>query len=44
MNLDRIEEIINLVKSNDVKNLNIKILKTKSNLILLKVLLQAVAA
>lgn len=39
MNLDRIEEIINLVKSNDVKNLNIKILKTKSNLILLKVLL-----
>ena len=38
MNLDRIEEIINLVKSNDVKNLNIKILKTKSNLILLKVL------
>ena len=43
MNLDRIEEIINLVKSNDVKNLNIKILKTKSNLILLKVLLQAVA-
>ena len=43
MNLDRIEEIINLVKSNDVKNLNIKILKTKSNLILLKVLTQAVA-
>lgn len=33
MNLERIEEIINLVKSNDVKSLNIKTLRMKLNLI-----------
>ena len=38
MNLDRIEEIINLVKSNDVKNLNIKDFENEIELILLKVL------
>lgn len=31
MDIKKIEEVIKLVKSNDVKNLNIKITKTKSN-------------